>query len=131
MGVVLEWTLLALYQQPGRTTWATYFHDLNKRQGVNTWPGLRSAYFSFLCRAASGARANTHMHSLTHTQTHTYTGPLNLCKVSSHTHPTLLSHWVQAAFVTSTQQDFSLASVSTEQSTGWLPALLISFLLPS
>lgn len=40
---------------------------------------------------------------------------------SNISHPTLLSHWVQTAFVTSTQQGFSLASVSTRHST-WLAA---------
>lgn len=47
---------------------------------------------------------------------HCNTGPLNCSKVSSHTHPTLLSHWVQTAFVTSTQQGFPLALVSTQHS---------------
>lgn len=49
-----------------------------------------------------------------HFSEHGNTGPLNCCKVSSHTHPTLLSHWVQTAFVTSTQQGFPLALVSTQ-----------------
>ena len=87
--------------------------DLRKREGGNAWPDLGSAFFSFLQRAASW-RA----------------GPLNRCKVSSHTHPTLLSHWVQTAFVTSTQQGFSLAPVLTQPSRGRLPALLISFFSP-
>lgn len=103
-GVVLKWTLHGLYRQPCRATWATYFRDLHKKEGVNTWPDFESTFFSFLQRAASR-----------------HAGPLNRCKVSSHTHPTLLSHWVQTAFVTSTQQGFSLASVSTQHST-WLAA---------
>lgn len=61
---------------------------------------------------------------------HCSTGPLNCCKVSSHTHQTLLSHWVQTAFVTSTQQGFPLASIYTHALSGWLPALLISSFAP-
>lgn len=62
---------------------------------------------------------------------HGSAGPLNCCKMSSHTHLTLLSHWVQTAFVTSTQQGFPLASVYTQASDGWLPALLISSFAPA
>lgn len=62
---------------------------------------------------------------------HCSAGPLNCCKVSSHTHLTLLSHWVQPAFVTSTQQGFPLASVSTQALGGWLPALQISSFAPA
>lgn len=61
---------------------------------------------------------------------HCRAGPLNCCKVSSHTHLTLLSHWVQTAFVTSTQQGFPLASIYTLGLGGWLPALLISSFAP-
>lgn len=62
---------------------------------------------------------------------HCSAGPLNGCKVSSHTHLTLLSHWVQTAFVTSTQHGFPLASVYTQAPGGWLPALLISSFAPA
>lgn len=61
---------------------------------------------------------------------HCNAGPLNFCKVSSHMHLTLLSHWVQTAFVTSTQQGFPLASIYTHALGGWLPALLISSFAP-
>jgi len=78
-------------------------HSQSSSQGGEQLLRFKSAYFTltYFCMVS--------------------TGSLNCCKVSSRTHLPVLSHWVQAGFVTSAQQDFSLAWVFT-QPLVWLAA---------